>query len=88
VAPRGFLGLEWDEADKAVTIRRALPDSPAAAAGVRDGDVLLRVDGKPIESAKAARDALAEVRRGDSVELVVKREGAEKTFKVVAGEGL
>lgn len=89
LAPRGFLGLEWAEGDgKAVAIRRVLPDSPAAAAGLREGDVLARVDGKPIDGVKAARDALAGLRRGDAIELVVSRGGEEKAFKVVAGEGL
>jgi hypothetical protein len=89
LAPRGFLGVEWAEGDdETVTIRRVLPDSPAAAAGLADGDVLTRVDAKPTADVMSARDALAELRRGDSLELTVKRGGEEKTLKVVAGEGL
>ncbi|WP_337176143.1 PDZ domain-containing protein [Paludisphaera sp.] len=91
LAPRGFLGLEWaegGEGDKVVTIRRVLPGSPAASAGLRDGDVLARVDGKAIDGLKAAREALSALRRGDSVELAVTRGGEEQAFKVVAGEGL
>ncbi|WP_165074771.1 PDZ domain-containing protein [Paludisphaera rhizosphaerae] len=87
--PRGFLGVEWSEdASKAVAIRRVLPDSPAGAAGILAGDVVLRIDGKPVDGVKGAREALASLRRNRDVELTVKRGGDEKSFKLKAGEGL
>ncbi|MDG3007652.1 PDZ domain-containing protein [Paludisphaera mucosa] len=90
LAPRGFLGLEWAEAAdaKAVQIIRVLPDSPAAAAGLAAGDALVRIDGKPVDGLKSARESLAALRRNQAIELIVKRGGEEKAFKVKAGEGL
>ncbi|WP_165246870.1 PDZ domain-containing protein [Paludisphaera soli] len=90
VAARGFLGLEWDEAGdaKAVRIVRVLPESPAAAAGVAVGDTLVRIDGKPVGGLRSAREALAGLRQGRAVELVVRRGDEEKTLKATAGEGL
>jgi len=91
LAPRGFLGLEWaaSAADpKAVEIRRVLPDSPAARAGVAAGDLLIRVDGRPVDGLPAARDAVAGLRRDQAVELVVRRGGEEKALRATAGEGL
>jgi hypothetical protein len=90
VAARGFLGLEWTEAgeEKAVRVVRVLPDSPAAAAGVAVGDAIVRIDGKPVDDLKSAREALSGLRQGRAVELVVRRAGEEKSLKATAGEGL
>ena len=46
--PRGFLGLELDEADGAVRVVRVLAGSPAARAGVRAGDRLIRIRGRDV----------------------------------------
>ncbi len=69
-----------------------LDGSPAARAGLRAGDEVGRINGKAIESPKAARAALADVRPGDPVTLLVRRgpgAGArEQKIVIDAGEGL
>jgi hypothetical protein len=90
--PRGFLGIELAEAESAVRVTGVLADSPAARAGVRSGDVLVRVVDRDVRSLKAARDAVAGVRPGDAVPLAVRRgsgaEAEELTLTLTAGEGL
>jgi serine protease Do len=97
--PRGFLGLEWAESKTAglnravVHITRVVSGSPAAQALLKAGDGLIRIRGQAIDSLKAARLALATVRAGDRVELVVLRTEArdkhprELNLTVTAGEG-
>ncbi|GAC1473625.1 MAG: hypothetical protein NVSMB9_22570 [Isosphaeraceae bacterium] len=89
--PRGFLGLELagDEKAGGVRVARVLVDSPAAKAGVRDGDQLVRVEGREVLGPKQAREAVAGVRPGEAVGLTLRRNGgpADLELSVTAGEG-
>jgi S1-C subfamily serine protease len=70
-------------------VSSVLPDSPAAKGGVKAGDRLERIrDVKVAGSLKAVRDALAEVKPGDRVPLVVRRGPGEMILSLTAGEGL
>jgi serine protease Do len=68
------MGLD-DESGLLVT--RVDPDGPAADAGVRDGDVIQQVDGRPVSSADALRKSLAS---GDRPALVLVRRGEQSLF--------
>ena len=58
------------------------PDAPAAQAGMQQGDVVVRYDGKPIESVHDLPLLIAETRVGSTVDLVVWRKGHEVTLHV------
>ena len=55
--PRGFLGIELAEAAGELRAAGVLADSPAARAGVRPGDLLLRILDHEVANIKAARDS-------------------------------
>ena len=91
--PRGFLGLELAEATAGeVRVAGVLADSPAARAGVRAGDRLVRVLDREVTSIKAAREAVAAVRPDDRVTAGRpprrRGRGTELTLTLTAGEGL
>ena len=86
--PRGFLGLELAEADGALRVAGVLADSPAAKAGVRAGDRLVRLGDRGVATLAAARKAVAEVEAGKDVPLTVRRGETTHDLTLTAGEGL
>ncbi len=66
-----------------VLISSVTPDSPAARAGVLDGDVLVELDGVEIDGMKAFSDVLKSLEAGQRVVAVLQREGKEVSLEVV-----
>jgi hypothetical protein len=91
--PRGYLGLELEGGDGAgARVTRVLEGSPAAKAGLRKGDRLLRVGDHAVKSSKDAHAAVAAVRPGDEIVLAIgrDRDGGgqdERSLTLTAGEG-
>lgn len=57
------------------------PASPAAAGGIRPGDVLISVDGTPVTTFAEATEIIQES-PGQQLSIVVERDGAEQTLQV------
>lgn len=72
----GGLGLELQPGEGAVRVVAPVPGSPAARAGVVAGDLILRVDDKPV-SGLALADAIERMRGqpGTPVSLTIQRAG-------------
>jgi hypothetical protein len=88
--PQGWLGIELGESDAGgdgVKIVGVLGDTPAAGAGLAAGDRLVQVREHPVKQASDAHKALAEVRPGAEVPVVVVRDGQriEATLKAAGG---
>lgn len=78
-----FLGVEmsrFEENDRGVTIAGILPDGAAMAAGLRAGDLIVRVNGS--EVGQSLREALQLFRVGDRVQVAIERDGVEMTVPV------
>jgi len=52
-------------------------DSPAAAAGLNEGDLITSIEGNPVEGPDDLIDAIAEHKPGDKLTLIVSRSGEE-----------
>jgi membrane-associated protease RseP (regulator of RpoE activity) len=61
--------------DSGVMIEEVMPDSPAKKAGIQDGDIILKIDGKPVESASDIRQALRSMDSAKAVQLDILRDG-------------
>jgi serine protease Do len=69
----GWLGIGPDSAprDTGVRLARVADGSPAKAAGLKEGDVILEVDGEPVSTPWQLKQALAKRFAGETVKLKV-----------------
>jgi M6 family metalloprotease-like protein len=67
-------------------VARVLPGSPADKAGLKEGEVILRVDGKPLTDQAQFSDALLEKRPDDTIVLTLRWERKEVDLKVKVEE--
>ena len=68
-----------------VVVEQVQPDSPAARAGLKAGDVVLEWNGKKIADAGDLARAIGLAKPGDQATVVVWRERASKRFDVTLG---
>jgi len=85
----GGIGVEVDFRRQRVLVLAPIPDSPAARAGIRSGDELLAVDGKPLAGMPA--EAIVRAMRGapgSRVSLTLKKKDATEptTLELVRAE--
>jgi len=80
-----YLGVRIEDADGGARIVEVVSGSPAAEAGLRQGDVVTEVAGAAIGTADELREAVAARKPGESLELTVERDGETKTVTVELG---
>jgi putative serine protease PepD len=83
-----YLGVTIDTeapGDGAV-VKEVAPDTPADRAGMRSGDVIVSIGGRTVGSWEQLRPAIRENRPGDSVDVVVERDGEQRTLRVTLEE--
>ncbi|HUH38378.1 MAG TPA: DegQ family serine endoprotease [Spongiibacteraceae bacterium] len=78
--------FDIDKHQRGVLIAEVQKDSAADKAGMKAGDVVISIDGKPVESAAALRNAVGVRRIGDKLRLTVLREGKTREIKARIGE--
>jgi serine protease Do len=91
---RGYLGVSIQaltpELAKALKIEKGtgalvgdvVPESPAANAGIQQGDVIISFNQEPIEGSRELSSLVAKTPVGEEVPIVVFRDGTEKKFSV------
>ena len=77
------LGLERTEG---AMIARVAPESPAAQAGIEQGDIVVEVDGAPIRDSADLRNRIGLVRVGRVIEMTVLRDGDRLNLRVEVRE--
>jgi Do/DeqQ family serine protease len=71
--------------DQGVVIFRVLPNSPAARAGLRNGDVIKRVNGQAVTKAEQVQQAVEAASVGGNLQVEVSRGGRTTTVSVQPG---
>ena len=83
-----MLGDDLDPAAAALlgrsgaTLTRVVPDGPAAAAGLQEGDVVLALDGVQTTSMSSLVVALRSHQPGDAVSVTFVRDGQQRATMV------
>ena len=95
---RAYLGVMAQEVTPSIAkafheneVRGALvgdvtPNSPAQKAGLEKGDIILGIDGKPVNDSAELRMHVSLMAPGTKVEVKVFRDGMDKTFPVTLAE--
>jgi S1-C subfamily serine protease len=84
---RAYLGISIANTGTGVYIGSVTAGGPASKAGLKVGDVITAVDGKPTLTLDALSTALASKRPGQTVTLsIVTQRGGKKDVKVTLGE--
>lgn len=73
------------QAERGAVVMDVQPGSPAAQAGVRPGDVIVRFAGEPINTVANLLGALRGTRPGQQVSLTVRRDGQPVELTVTVG---
>ena len=79
------LGIKISE-DKGVLITRVVDDSPAAKAGAKRGDVIIKFDNKEILTADQVTQLVEDRAVGDKIVMEVKRNGQSVALNVEAAQ--
>lgn len=87
-AEPGYLGLIGDDAGQAgrgVRVMEVIAGQPAANAGLRAGDLIIKIDERPIRAMDDMAQALSGKTAGTKLTMTVAREGKEEQFDVTLG---
>jgi Do/DeqQ family serine protease len=77
-------GLNVDE-DNGILIARVMANSPAAKAGLRAGDVIHTINGKPVKDAEDVQKAVEGTRIGGNIQIELRRNQQNMTLAVKPG---
>jgi len=95
---RGFLGIAMLDMDdlkakafgmnepRGVFVERVSPDSPAERAGLKEMDILLAIDGLPVDRSNQVQERIARHAPGDRIKLSILRDRKEVELEAVLGE--
>jgi serine protease Do len=87
VKGNGFLGLATESRpDGGLRVTKVGSKSPAELAGIKEGDVLLKLNGVGLEKREQMQDLLKELGAGDEITLDVEHKGTPKTLTFKLGE--
>lgn len=87
IGPTGFLGVGVTDVNGTATVAQVLADTPAAAAGLMNGDVITAVNGTPVNSPTAVTNLLDQHHPGDTVTLSWRGPGGDRTAEVTLMPG-
>jgi serine protease Do len=86
MSDRAFLGVSTEEDDKGARIKNVTDNSAAEKAGLKEDDVIIRVDDTKIENQDQLSKAITKHKPEDKVTIVYLRDGKEQKVTVPLGK--
>lgn len=81
--PRIGVGFDYgDESKKGALVETVSEGGPAAKAGIKAGDYIVEVDGRPVRDLTSYMSAIGATKRGEPVDIVIDRSGKRIPLKV------
>jgi serine protease Do len=71
---------------RGVLIGSVMPNSPAEKAGLKDGDIVSELNGRPVETVTQLRNGIASLPPKSKANLLVWRDGKSRSIQVIVGE--
>jgi S1-C subfamily serine protease len=86
--PTGSIGVQLaaSPTGKGLAIQKVLPGSPAEKAGVKNGDSVMKLDGKEVTDLQTFIQEVGAHKPGDMITLTVNRDGKDEDIKVTVGK--
>ncbi len=82
----GFLGIELETGVNVIRIQKILPNGPAEIAGLRQGDLISRIDDFPVEKYEDLLLYAGSIPAGTKVKLTFSRNRQEKVISLTLGK--
>ena len=83
----GFLGVATEARTAGgLTVTKVGRETPAEKAGIKEGDVLLKLNGTDLAAREQLQDLIKEMAAGDKLEIEGQRGGKPQIFKLKLGE--
>jgi serine protease Do len=94
---RGYLGIGIDNVSENLSealglpntdgclVREVMKNGPASKAGLKEGDIILKVQGVPVQDAADLRNRVADLKPGDKYDFEVLRDGKRNTMGIKIG---
>lgn len=80
-----FLGVglaDRTDGGQGAVVTNVTPGTPAAEAGIEEGDLVVAVDGDTIDGSTGLIAAIRDLEPGDAAQIIVVRDGVQQTFDV------
>lgn len=87
--PPGYLGVTvgpGGDGQKGVVVKEVAPDGPAAKAGLKPGDRVVKAGDQEVRDADAFQKAVAARKAGEKLALAVVRDGKDQTVTATLGK--
>ncbi|MFM7839673.1 MAG: PDZ domain-containing protein [Chitinophagaceae bacterium] len=81
--PSAFLGVLMENTSSGVRIREITPHSPAAQAGLQEGDLLTKINQDSVQSANEIRQIIASMAPNEKITITYNRNGKLQTTTAV-----
>lgn len=81
-----YVGARLVPTKDGATVARVIDGSPADAAGLNEGDVVVSIDSVALDHKGALREALADAKAGDEITVVVDHNGSQETVVITLGD--